>query len=644
MKFSNKLIFLTIHLLSIIKSSDMHKYKPELSQQRNLQSKNSENIYDIYITGYSFYKYYINLFFNSEPQIPDNLNIILLITIDTYIYSKIYDRKEINLKAEISDINKLTAELDKTDLLDAYVDSNLLFITIKNVIIEPSDNNIYNIHLIDISFNIIPFYFEENEDLQVNTTIIEEKTNISTTEEIETDLSIIEESVNSIEEENEIWTDKPILDPWPSNIILNKIHIIGYDIIDNQLNLYTYFENATNDDIYFLIKLNIDSFNIIGNYWQREEINIITINNLKKNKYTSFFENLNINELNTHTKITIIEINAKSYYEKTLYYVDTSQITFDIRPSRKPELDMTNLVKINQIVYNIYFTEIYHDDNKIHLVTYSEPETIDNMHYLVSFDLDQFNSSESNWERKKFILNTTNNINDANEFILDLDDLNLENYSIIITITNIKEEQSDENNIYYIHFPIKSFNIENLTQKKDTLDNIIYFDTDIETTGNSSNNPHSTNKTSSSRLPKGVLYCIIIIGIIIVLSAIIIIVIKCFFKKIHKNKKIADFPSPNQNRNKIDNSLTILNDTNDSKIMKLLGINVRVFKIQTQKGETITIKIEKNKTMKDLRKLYFEKINRIDLFEDKEIYFLCDGRSFTIESNEIIETIFKNHT
>ena len=284
MKFSNNLIFLTIHLLSIIKSSDMHKYKPELSQQRNLQSKISENIYNIYITGYSFYKYYINLFFNSEPQIPDNLNIILLITIDTYIYSKIYDRKEINLKAEISDINKLTAELDKTDLLDAYVDSNLLFITIKNVIIEPSDNNIYNIHLIDISFNIIPFYFEENEDLQVNTTIIEEKTNISTTEEIETDLSIIEESVNSIEEENEIWTDKPILDPWPSNIILNKIHIIGYDIIDNQLSLYTYFENATNDDIYFLIKLNIDSFNIIGNYWQREEINIITIISCKNIK------------------------------------------------------------------------------------------------------------------------------------------------------------------------------------------------------------------------------------------------------------------------------------------------------------------------------------------------------------------------
>ena len=78
--------------------------------------------------------------------------------------------------------------------------------------------------------------------------------------------------------------------------------------------------------------------------------------------------------------------------------------------------------------------------------------------------------------------------------------------------------------------------------------------------------------------------------------------------------------------------------------MKLLGINFRVFKIQTQKGETIIIKIEKNKTMKDLRKLYFEKINRIDLFEDEEIYFLCNGMPFTIESNEIIETIFKNHT
>ena len=51
--------------------------------------------------------------------------------------------------------------------------------------------------------------------------------------------------------------------------------------------------------------------------------------------------------------------------------------------------------------------------------------------------------------------------------------------------------------------------------------------------------------------------------------------------------------------------------------------------------------------MKDLRKQFFENINRIDLFEDIEIYFLCNGRPFTIESNEsneIIENIFKNYT
>jgi len=48
--------------------------------------------------------------------------------------------------------------------------------------------------------------------------------------------------------------------------------------------------------------------------------------------------------------------------------------------------------------------------------------------------------------------------------------------------------------------------------------------------------------------------------------------------------------------------------------------------------------------MKDLRKKFFENINRIDLFEDKDIYFLCNGRTFTIESNEIIENIFKNYT
>ena len=607
MKFVKELLFLIIHLLLFIKASDSQNIStPEISAQRNLQSNISDNIYNINITGYSLYKNYINIFFYSEPQIPDDLNFIVQINTNRYKYSELNEKKEFELAAEMVDTNKLTVELNKENLLETN-NSNCLYIDIKNISIESNDDNIYNIHLNEISFNIIlPFYFDTKEGIQTN--------------------------------------DSPIID----NIILNKIHIIhiiGYDLIDNLLNLYTYFENMTDDDIYFALTLNIDSFNIIGNYWQRKEINVKTLENIEKNKYTAVFLNLKINEVETHTKITITEINAEPYKGNTIYYVDSSQITFDIKPSRKLELNMTNLAIINQNIYNIYFTEIFLYENKIHLFSYSEPEIFDDIHYLVSFNLDKFNSAEFYWERKKNVLKTTNNINGANEFILNLDSINSNFFPATITITNIKEEKSDKNNIYYIHFPIKSFNIENSTQKS-IIQTTIFLDTDITTETDSfpiiSLSPNK--KTSSSKISAGALIGIII-GVIIVIGGIIFIIIKFFCK----NPKKADFPPPGTHGSDTNGNDGI--DTSSSNVTTKVtdekgdnfDINLRYFNFQTQKQMKNTIIIEKNKTLNDLRKLYFEMINRIDLFEDEEIYFLCYGQPFTVGSNEIIETIFKNY-
>ena len=608
MKFRKKIVCLIIHFLLNIKITDSENITiSELSGRRKLQSNISEEIYDIYITGYSYYLYYINLFFYSEPQIPDNLNFTLLINIDKYIYSKIYETKEIELKAINNDTNKLTAKLNNIDLLDAYDKSNFLFITLKNLSIESTNkNNIYNLHLFEVSFNVIPLNFDINKNyyFDYNPSIPEVKSDY---------------------------------------VALNKIRIIGYDIIDNQLILYTYFENATNDDIYFLIKLNIDSFNTYGNYWQREEINIKTIYNIEKNKYTAIIENLNINEIETHTKITLIEINAESITEDTIYYVDSSQITFDIKPFGKIVSDMTNLANINQNIYNIYFTKIYLDDNEIHLITYSEPEINDNMNYVVSIYLVQYNSLESYWERKKNVLNITNNIKGTNEFILNLDNINLDVSQTSITITNIKEGKSDENNIYYIHFPIKTFNIEIIenTIQNSIIQTTIFYNTDINAESDSFNiiSPIDKNaKNSSKKLSTGALIGIIL-GVIIVLSDIIFIIVKFFCI----NPKIANFlPTDIQKMNKSSENLT---DTIKSIIVENPDINKRSFSIQIQAQNQIQnyITIESKKTMKDLRKSFFEEIKRIDLFEEEGIYFLSNGRNFTIESNEIIETIFKDY-
>ena len=60
----------------------------------------------------------------------------------------------------------------------------------------------------------------------------------------------------------------------------------------------------------------------------------------------------------------------------------------------------------------------------------------------------------------------------------------------------------------------------------------------------------------------------------------------------------------------------------------------------TTNQQLINISMESDKTIKDLRKAYFEKIRRPDLI-NHSIFFLYGGENIALNENELLGKIFK---
>ena len=56
----------------------------------------------------------------------------------------------------------------------------------------------------------------------------------------------------------------------------------------------------------------------------------------------------------------------------------------------------------------------------------------------------------------------------------------------------------------------------------------------------------------------------------------------------------------------------------------------------------IRLTIEEDKKLKDLAKSYLETINKPELKNEKSIYFMCDGKYFGIDTEEVIGNVFKD--
>ena len=86
--------------------------------------------------------------------------------------------------------------------------------------------------------------------------------------------------------------------------------------------------------------------------------------------------------------------------------------------------------------------------------------------------------------------------------------------------------------------------------------------------------------------------------------------------------------------------ITVIDNNNlISKPKKVFNI---LFILTTNQARTI-ISIENDKTIKELMLEYFKKINRMDLFGDKNIFLLYGGSNIAVHQKDLIDKYFKDN-
>ena len=299
-------------------------------------------------------------------------------------------------------------------------------------------------------------------------------------------------------------------------------------------------------------------------------------------------------------------------------------------------LEITEKNNIELFIYNINITELYfHNKNEIDITINYEPSSIKNISLSIIFDINKYNQTGLFWNLETYIVNITLN-NNTEKYSTFLDNLNIKELTQI-NIRKINVISNENINKYNIYYPKEKLYITNETNE------YIITLPSFNPYGNSNNEQNIENKTkrSSNKLSSGAIIGIIL-GIVVFIAIIIFIVI-CLHKK---NKKIKLVNSTNNIMDETPKSVNKINEitTRNIIILEEPTENMRTFLFEMQNQEKIVLIIEKNKNMKDLRQLFFEKINRTDLIEDNSIYFLYNGKSLDFNSKGFIEHYFKDFT
>ena len=132
-----------------------------------------------------------------------------------------------------------------------------------------------------------------------------------------------------------------------------------------------------------------------------------------------------------------------------------------------------------------------------------------------------------------------------------------------------------------------------------------------------------------------------IIGVSILIVGFIVI-----FRCIRKRNQIPTV----DNRNSIENiyqkreidSENDVNKLNQLNQLKQLNKMKLTFVLKLPSVSEIRLTIEGDKKLKDLAKSYLQTINRPELINENSIYFLCEGKSFGIFSEEPVGNEFKD--
>ena len=107
------------------------------------------------------------------------------------------------------------------------------------------------------------------------------------------------------------------------------------------------------------------------------------------------------------------------------------------------------------------------------------------------------------------------------------------------------------------------------------------------------------------------------------------------FSKISKRKKEENgSPGEDLEKKSSNESETDINFQSNKKRL--------TFVLKLPNVSEIRLTIEEDKKLKDLAKSYLETINKPELKNEKSIYFMCDGKYFGIDTEELVGDVFKD--
>ena len=432
------------------------------------------------------------------------------------------------------------------------------------------------------------------------------------------------------------------------------IYITDISYFNYNLNLIAYCNQKPSENINLIVAFYIEEYDEKGYHISSYEKEVKKIIDNISNIFSSIIE---IPKPSGYKLISISKVNIESNNGKNIYYIYFPNSTMHVnKDTSEYFVTYPTILPINiSKKYTINIDDFSLSGKKLNFSISCNPILQYNIFLLLSIQIEKYNSSgNSIFENTgmKLLLNSN-----SNKFNLISEELNiLDNYRISISNANL--QYNDWYNKYYINYPYK----------------IIVYNKDDENGGNSnngfeggnenggnedggniSNDGENINNKSSSSSPIGM-----IIGVIVGILAVIGIVVGIIICKCKKGKEKTNSNDNNQSSNQNNNnnsniekmlqtfnsssSLVTTNNNTGSVILKEPKENMRTFIFQTQKQDKEIFSIESDKSMKELRKLYLEKINHKELIENKNIFFLFKGKHFTNDTNGLIKDYFKDYT
>jgi len=214
-------------------------------------------------------------------------------------------------------------------------------------------------------------------------------------------------------------------------------------------------------------------------------------------------------------------------------------------------------------------------------------------------------------------LGISTNLNFENNTPLNINNSNLEN-SDSLNINNINLENSDSSNANNSKIEY-SYSLNANNSKIEYSDSLNSNNLTFEYINSlNSDDSNYENSNSSNNISKEIIIGIIVGGIIFIIVIIILIIYICNMKKNTSPEKNAITPSI---KNEKDQLYVHEHEPMDGKKDPL------IFIFENTNQNKVKILIDSSKTIGELIKFYFDELKKPDLYGDKSIWFLINGKN-----------------